>query len=146
MESAIEKADRLGRKRARVLPVLAILLITQQTTFFTDRAAQPARMVDWVHLGAWVGLTLVILLLLTHGGGWFRSREVRALMNDEVTRENRRQALAQGFVIAMATTVVCFVVSFFEEVQVRTALHVISSTGLAGALLRFAALERRAHG
>ena len=145
MENAIEKADRLGRKRARALPALAILLITQQTTFFTDASEDPTRAVDWVHLGGWVALTLVILLLLTHGGGWIQSREVRALMNDEVTRENRRKALAQGFIIAMATTIVCFAVTFFEEVPVRTALHVIATTGLAGALLRFAALERRAH-
>ncbi len=66
-------------------------------------------------------------------------------MNDESARHNRAKALSAGFMVAILTGVVAFIASFFETPEPRVAIHVMVSTGLAGALLRFAALERRAY-
>ena len=144
--SPVERADRLSRSRARMLPVLAILLITQPGAFLSDAGqAAAVQAVDVVKLSAWVVMAAVILLFLVTGGGWIQSREVRALLNDESTRANRTAALVAGFVVAMATAIVCYVVAVYEPTPARTAIHVIVTTGLAAALFRFAALERRAH-
>jgi len=146
MSDAIDRADKLSRRRARLFPVLAILLITQQATFLnTATHGLPLRTVDMVKISAWVVLVLVLLGALVTGGAWFRGREMRELLNDEVTRANRAAALSAGFVVAAVTGVVCYVVATYEQTDARVAAHVIVSTGLAAALLRFGALERRAH-
>ena len=89
-------------------------------------------------------LVTAALAALMTGGMYFQSREVRALMNDELSKANRSRALAGGFVITILTAVVVFVVSFFSEVSGTEALHAVVTVGLAGALLRFAMLERKA--
>ena len=146
MESTVEKADRISRRRARILPVLAIMLFIQQATFFGNNHAAGTRTVDVVHFAGWIAMTLLTLLVLVSGGGWKHSREVRELMNDDVTRVNRAKALSTGFVVAMLVTVILYAVSFFSETAVRDALHVVATSGLAAALLRFAILEKRALG
>jgi len=146
MSDVIDRADRLSRRRARLFPVLAILLITQQASCINTVAqGLPLRAVDAVKISAWVLLVFGLLVALVTGGGWFRGREMRELLNDDVTRANRAAALSAGFVVAVLTGVVCYVVAMYEPTDARIAVHVIVSTGLAAALLRFGALERRAH-
>lgn len=142
--STVEKADRLGRRRARVLPVVAMMLIIQQASYFSN--GEGARAVDHVRVGAWAVLSMAVLLLLTTGGAWFRGAEVRALLNDEVTRANRAAALAVGFVCAMLTAIVLFVMRAAWEFSVGEAIHLIVTAGLFSALLRFSFLEKRALG
>ena len=141
-----EEADRLSRRRARQLPALAAILITQQATFVSvDQDAPLVRTVDWMKTGGWLALTLVLLAALWTGGYWFRRREVRALMDDEVTRAHRADALAFGFLLAMLVTAGVYVTTLFEPVETRMALHVVLTAGIVTALLRFGLLERRAH-
>lgn len=147
MESPVEKADRLGRRRMRMLFAVAIIMITQQASFdrILDHAGGPPRAVDMVALAAWVVLAIAALAALMTGGMYFQSREVRRLMNDELSTANRSRALAGGFVIAILTAVVLFIVSFFrDDVSATEAIHATVTVGLAGALLRFAMLERKA--
>ena len=138
-----ERAERLGRKRARMLPVLAILFLAQQATFFSQ--GEGARAVDLVHLSAWVVMTLVILLMLTTNGFWFHRRELRDLLDDEVTRDHRARALATGFVSAMLSAIILFVMRGALEFTSGEVIHLIVSAGMIGSLLRFALLERRAY-
>lgn len=146
MTDTVEQADRLSRGRARIFPVLAIVMIAQQATFInTLEHGGPLRAVDIVRLAGWVVMVAFVLLALITGGAWLRRPEVRALMNDEVTRANRSNAMACGFVVAVLTGMISFVVAMYRVTDARVAIHVIVSTGLAAALLRFGALERRAH-
>jgi hypothetical protein len=139
-------AERLSRRRARVIPVLAVLLISQQATFLTDTTAlDAARNVDVVRLSAWVVLSLVLLFALWTGGSWLQRKAVRELLNDEVTRAHRGDALSLGFLCAMLAAIGIYVLSMAEPIHVREALHLVVSTGIAVALLRFGFLERRAH-
>jgi hypothetical protein len=88
----------------------------------------------------------VILAGLLTGGFWRRSREVRELMNDEVTRANRDNALVWGFTAAIVAGIVLYAIESFtpDAASAREVIHVIVSAGLVVALLRFGFLERRA--
>lgn len=142
--SDIDAAHRLTRRRARMLPVLAILFITQQASYFTSLVEDGGRTVDHVKIAAWLVLSVMLLLALATGGFWFHSREVRALMNDEVTRANRAEAFRIGFLATMAASILLYFLTLFERVSGRDAIHLLMTVGIAAALLRFGLLERRA--
>jgi len=143
--SVVEKAERLSSKRARMLPFLAVIYLCQQATFFSSDAPPGVRSVDHVKIGAWLVLSLVLLLALVTNGFWFQSAEVRALVNDESTRANRASAMTMGFVSAMLAAMTVYFVAQFEPISAREAIHIILSLGIGAALIRFGMLERRAH-
>ena len=58
-QSNAETADRLNRRHARMMPVLAVFVLIQQAVFFTSGNGQ--RTVDMVRNGAWVVLVSVIV-------------------------------------------------------------------------------------
>ena len=142
--SDIETADRLARMRARMVLALAIIFITQQASYLAARVEEGARTVDHVKIGAWLVLSIVLLLLLATGGAWLRSRNVRALMEDEVTRANRAEAFRLGFLATMVAGILLYTITLFEPVAGRDAIHILMSIGLVTALVRFGMLERRA--
>jgi hypothetical protein len=126
-----------------MLPLLAILLITQQGAFFTQNAGGD-RTVDHVKVSAWLVMSAVILLALVTGGGWIYPKRVRDLANDEATQVNRLKALRAGFIAAMLACLALYFITFVEDVQVREAIHIVTTVGLTAALLSFAFMERRA--
>ena len=65
-------------------------------------------------------------------------------MEDEVTRDNRRRSLADGFLAAMVVAVLFYALSLLQPFGPRYAIHMIVSLGIGAALLEFALLERRA--
>lgn len=142
-QTDIETADRLTRRRARTLPVLAIIFITQQASYFAGQM-EGHRAVDNVRIGAWLVLSIVLLLALTTGGFWFKPKHIRALMDDEVTRANRADALRVGFLATMLGGIALYFVSYYETISGREAIHAMVSFGLVAALVRFGMLERRA--
>jgi hypothetical protein len=140
------EADRLGRKRARMLPFLAVIFLTQQASFFSlDDQSNLTRTVDHVKVSAWLVLTIVLLAALWTGGFWLRSRAVRALMDDEVTRANRASALSLGFLLSMVAAIILYIVAMVQPIGIKLALHTIVTAGITGALIRFGMLERRAY-
>ena len=146
--SNVEQAERLGRRRARMLPLLAVIFLTQQASFFvseSERASAVVRTVDHVKFGAWLVLSLVLLAALYTGGFWFHRREVRALMDDEITRQHRATALSLGFLVAMLTAIGLYLLDMAEPIGTRVAIHLIVTLGIGAALIRFGLLERRAH-
>ena len=142
-ETTAETAERLGRRRARLVPMLALVFLIQQIAFFANPPAEPA--VDHVRIGAWVVMTAALVLFLNIGGGWFRSAAVRAMLDDELTRANRAGALRWGFTATMIAAIVVYVVQGVTQFTVREVIHLITSAGIVAALVRFGQLERRAH-
>ncbi len=141
--SDAEVADRLGRFRARMFPVLAIMFLIQQMAYFSSPPAE--RAVDHVRIGAWVAMTAVILFVLNSRGFWFRPAKVRAMIDDEVTRANRTSAMHWGFVAAMLAGIVVYVLQGVTQFTAREAIHLIVSAGIVMALMRFGLLERRSY-
>jgi hypothetical protein len=141
--SDIETADRLTRRRARMLPFLAIIFLTQQIVYFADVDVR-ARMVDHVKVGAWLLLSVVLLLALATGGFWLKPRAVRALMDDEVTRANRAEAFRIGFLVTMIAGIGLYFLDQLAPMSGREAVHILVTIGIATALIVFGALEKRA--
>lgn len=144
-DNDIETADRLGRRRARALPILAVVFTSQQASFIATRLEDGTRLVDHVKIGAWLVLTIVLLLALATKGFWFHRQSVRALVDDEPTRSNRTEAMRVGFIAAMIGAIALYGLTFLDEVSGRDAIHIVTTVGIAAALLRFGFLERRAH-
>jgi hypothetical protein len=140
----INTADQLGRRRARILPVLALFFLIQQTSFFSNPPAE--RAVDHVRIGAWVLMTAVIVLMLQTGGSWFRSPAVRAALDDEPTRANRASAFHWGFMAAVLSGMTIYTLLGVAPMTAREAIHLVVSAGIIVALLRFGFLERRDYG
>ncbi|MGZ3195553.1 MAG: hypothetical protein ACXWI1_00485 [Croceibacterium sp.] len=143
MSDLVETADRLSRRRARMMIPVALMFLLQQAAFFSNPPDH--RTVSLVRLSGWTLLALVILAGLATGGFWFRPKAVRELMEDEVTRAHRAEALSLAFVLTMLTGVALFVVQVFVPVETPVAIHLVLSVGFGTALLRFSVLERRAH-
>jgi hypothetical protein len=140
-----EKADYLGKKRARMLPALAVIFLSQQATFFAQ-VTDPQRVsAETVKVTAWLVLTIVLLLALSTKGFWFERKEVRDLLDDENTRANRDEAMRWGFLIAMSGAIGVYILAMIEPVTGRDAVHIVLSLGIAAALVRWGMLERRAH-
>ena len=143
MSDPVETADELSRRRARMTIPFTLIFLIQQAAFFSNPPDH--RTVSLVRLSGWTVLALVILAGLATRGFWFRPKAVRDLMEDEVTRAHRAQALSLAFVLTMLTGIALFVVQVFVPIDTPIAIHLILSVGFAAALLRFGVLERRAH-
>jgi hypothetical protein len=143
--SVAERADFLGRRRARILPFLALIYIIQQASYITMRSGPANRPVDQVKISAWLILSAVLLAAIATRGFWLQPREVRAMIDDEVTRSNRNDAMRFGFIFAMLTCIVVYFITMFEPVNGRDAVHIVMSDGLGAALIRWGWLERVAH-
>ena len=142
-QTIAQQAERLSQKRSRMLFVLAVIFLSQQATYFSGRHdPSPA---GHVKIAAWLVLSVVLLLMLATGGAWFRSAQVRALLNDETTREHRRQGYVSGFWAACLTAIVIYALDLFEPVSGRDTVHIILTIAIAAAMLTFGRLERRAH-
>ena len=142
--SVAEKADFLSKRRARMLPALAIIFLSQQASFFTQVSGGHVS-AEKAKISAWLLLSVVLLLGLSTKGFWLERKEVRDLIDDENTRANRNEAMRWGFLFAMASAIGIYVLTMFEMVTGREAVHIVMSFGIAAALLRWGILERRAH-
>jgi hypothetical protein len=141
--SDVERAERVGRKRARLFAAQAVLFITWQAMFFSGPAEDPMRTVSAVKLSAWFVWALALLLMLASGGALLRHRKLRGLLNDELTRQHRTRAYVTGFWAAVGACIGLYLVGMFEPVSGREAIHIVLSAAIGGALLTFALLERR---
>jgi hypothetical protein len=143
--SISERADYLSRRRARILPFLAIIYFTQQVSFLSALGDGPSRDADHFKIGAWVVLSLVLLAALATKGFWLQPRAVRDLIDDEGTRANRLDAMRIGFLFACCTALAAYFIAQFQPLTVGEAAHLVLTFGLGAALIRFGMLERRAH-
>ena len=140
----IVTADRLGRRRARLSLILAVVLMVQQGAFLSAGEGQGTS--DAVRVAAWLVLSLAVVAVLWTGGSWLGSRPVRALLDDETVRANRQRAMALGFLNAMVTATGLYAATQLTAITAREALHVTVTVGLASALIGFATLERLGEG
>ena len=143
--SVAAKAEYLSKRRARMLPALAVIFLSQQASFFSQMSGGEHVSAEKAKISAWLVLSAVMLFALATKGFWFEPREVRDLVDDENTRANRNEAMRWGFLFAMAAAIGVYILTMFDIVTGREATHIIMSFGIAAAILRWGVLERRAH-
>lgn len=144
-KTPVEIADMYSRKRAIVMGVAATAFVVVQVIarpFFgsgpdTARYASPRVM--------WVITAVVLLLGLATGGGLLNGRRIRALVNDEVARDNYRTAVGAGFWVAMSLAIGLYAYPVANAFSGRATVFVIVTPTIVVALLTFAWLEYRAH-
>ena len=139
-------AERVQRRRNRILWLFALLFFVWQGAYLTSRGLPqaPLRAVDIVRDFGHVILAIVLLALMATGGGWRHGREVRALLNDESTRAHRAKALASGFWGLAVAILALYATAPFVRIEAGEAAHVLLSIAVAVPAFRFAMLERRA--
>jgi protein-S-isoprenylcysteine O-methyltransferase Ste14 len=138
--SPIDKADRNSRNRGMLMTIGAIALLVLAGFSATGI---PHDTTDLSRAIVWAFLVLAWMLMLATGGGFMLNRQVRSLMNDEVSADNRRRALETGFWTAMAMAVGLYFASLAWPFGLRDALAMLTEIALAAALLRYARLELR---
>lgn len=143
--TAAQTAERVSRRRSRILMAQAVLFLIWQGTFYAWGAeTDGARLVDHVKISAWAAWVLALLVMMATGGAWIHSREVRRLVNDEVAVDNRRRGQQFGFFAAvLAGLGVYGVHQFVTPIGTLDAIHAILTIGVGAAILRYALLERR---
>lgn len=134
-------ADRIANRRSVAAISLAIAMVAAQVIGFPETAVDRPQ---WIHIGAWIVWGTILLLFLVWGGGLWRDRALRATLNDESTQAHRQRALTFGFWAALTTACIVYAASWYEPISGREGARLILTATIAGALLRFGMLERRA--
>jgi hypothetical protein len=141
----VEIADRNSRKRAIIVAAGAIVFVAGQAlggpafSDTADKALYNSRTIMWA-------LNVVLLLaFLATGGGLLNNPQIRALVNDEVSRANYRTSVIAGFWVAMTSALVLYLVPVFAALTAKQTLYLVLTSSVAVASLMFAYLELRAH-
>jgi len=93
----------------------------------------------------WLVNVVVLLLALSTGGGLLNNRQIRALVNDEVSQSNYRTSVALGFWVAMVTALGLYAFPALQRFTGPDALYTVVTFSVTVAVLKFAYLEFRAH-
>jgi hypothetical protein len=147
MQSTVEIADRYSRKRpalvaAAALAFLAIHVLLRPLFYAhgADAAIGGRSGIDW-----WAINVVALLAALATGGGLAHSRQIRVLLNDEVSRSHYKTSVAAGYWVAMVTAVALYLLPHFAGFNAREAVFLIVTPSVIVPLLTFAYLEFRAN-
>jgi hypothetical protein len=143
--NAVEIADKISRKRSILIAAAAVVFIVSQVLghpFFDTSGAPDLRVSRRI---VWAVNAVLLLALLATGGGLLNRREIRYLVNDEVSRMNYRTSVIAGFWVAMTSAMLLFAVPAFASFTAHQAVYVIVTLAVTVASLAFAYLEYRAH-
>jgi hypothetical protein len=142
--SDVERAERIGRKRAGMFVLQAILFLSWQALFFAGQTETPLNALNPWRMLAWLVWTMLLLLQLAlPARGLLLSKPVQALLEDELTQGHRIRAFVIGFWCGVGAAVALYVYDMFLPLTGREAIHIILSALIAGGLFTFALLEWR---
>lgn len=147
----IDEADQLGRTRILLMGIIGLLMFGLIAVTLAWGTAQHETAAFGLPIAAlFLFLQGMTAMLIATGGGLATPSQVRALLNDEVTRDHRQRSLAAGFWTLMAITVTGYLLTFvdagaFPAPDLRTFATMAIFSGEGAALCRFAWLEAAAH-
>src|SRR5215212_1354931 len=118
-KSLVEVADRKSRLRATLFAVATVVFLVVQVITHPVFENEPYSH-GWRYY-AWAINAVLLLMCLGGGGGFMNRPQLRALIQDEVARENNRTACKVGFWISMLTAVVIYVVPAWQSLCSRQA-------------------------
>ena len=137
MVSDIEHAEHKARARAICMALLAVVTMFT-ATFGLDNPANDAATFRG---GSWLVTVALGVALLATSGGLMLNPRLRAIMDDERSRQNRARSFAVAFFGAMLTALALYVVSWSTPIETRAALRLVTGWGMAAGLARYAMLE-----
>lgn len=116
-----------------------------QISYFTvfNKSASPLRPVDAVASVGFVVWAAALLMLVATGGGAFRSREVREILDDELARAERGVAYQNAFWAVMVVSLAGYIAGHVTQVSGQILAHVSLSAGVVAAVTTTAWLNRR---
>lgn len=133
-----DPVEQLARRRASMAHVFAFAFLAIQASAVSNH--QGTGRFD-VGFALWSALLLIILLF---GGGWLSGPKIRSALNDESTIAHRRSAMACGFLVMLLSAFIIYGVSFYHAMTASDSLRLLITFSVCAALIRFAALERKA--
>src|SRR4249919_707963 len=68
--SVAEKADYLSTRRARMLPALAVIFVSQQATFFSTISSPAPHSAYGAKISVWLALSIILLFALSTKWFW----------------------------------------------------------------------------
>jgi hypothetical protein len=144
-EDRQELVARLEGRTTRILVSSGIMFVIWQISYFTffvprDGALRRVDIVTTIGFVAWCG---ALLMLLATGGGAFRAREVREILDDELARSQRAQAYQNAFWVMMLVTLAAYLSAQFTLIDARLLAHVTLSAGVLVAVATVVYLRRR---
>lgn len=155
MANDIEKIDELGRGRIVLLGLIALLMLGLAIMAGTMGPALDGPAFGIAVPIMFLAVVMLGALLVASGGALAAPGQLRALLNDEVTRDHRQRSLAAGFWAALIVAIGGYALSFPEigallghlaAPELRRFALIAMLIAEAAALGRFAWLEAVAHG
>ena len=143
-KSTVDLADQISRKRAIAVALAAAVFLVIQIVTRPVFNSEP----ETAHLSRiimWAVNAVALLLLLYTGGGLANKSEIRALVNDEVTRAHSKSAVGIGYWVAMIIAMGLYAFAGDNNLSAREAIYLIVTPSIGIALLTFSWLELRAH-
>ncbi|HEY0413104.1 MAG TPA: hypothetical protein VGD66_08175 [Allosphingosinicella sp.] len=135
----VERAERMGRGRAALMALAAgVMVLNLVLQYGNPHYAGPdPRGASWLLLiGLWT-------FMLWNGGGLRLRGRMRALLNDELSLQNRARALACGFYFAIVAALALYVLNWSTPVSTGDSLKIVSGGAVSAALACYAWLEWR---
>ena len=142
--NAVELADRLSRRRALGITLATVAFLAIEVVVRPVFRSDGYGASGW-RAYAWPFNAGLLLCMLLPFGGLVWGKQVRALVNDEVSRANARSGAAAGFWTAMVLALGIYIVPAGAAFTAREAIFLIVTPTTGVALLLFAWLESRAH-
>lgn len=140
----VEFADRLSRRRAIGTAAAAFFFLALQVMtrpVFRDDAYALTGIRQYM----WPLNAAVLMLLVIPAAGLVWGPKVRALVNDDIARDNARVATSAGFWLAMLIALAIYVTPAGAALSAREATYLIVCPVAGLVPLYFAWLEARAH-
>lgn len=142
----VEKADVMSRRRAVLLLVAVVVFLGVQLLIRPIHSGpggeSPQRLLNGWAINV---IALMLLLVIRLQGGLLNRREIRNLINDDVSREHHREAINGGFWVAMIGAMTVFFLPAFKSYTAREGSYLIVTAAVGFSLLKFCYLEFRAH-
>ena len=142
----VEKADVMSRKRAVLLLAAGVVFLGVQLIIRPIHSG-PAGESPQHLLNGWAinAIALMLLLVIRLQGGLLNRKEIRELINDDVPREHHREAVIDGFWVAMIGAMAIFFLPAFRSYTAQEGSYLIVTAAVGFSVLRFSYLEFRAH-
>ena len=136
--SDTERAERASRGRAAIMILAAVVFMINAVIDFGD----PAFSRPGPRGAIWPLIVLAWLFIVASGGG-LRIGRLRALLNDEMSLQNRARATAVGFYATNIAALAVYFASWRIPMTIGDAAQLITALGISAALICYAWLELR---